>query len=142
MSHEYDTCPAGTWVPIPQTENQFHEDIIGPATEVVESPPKFQYARGYGQIGYDQPMLQVLPTEEIMSYEYYTWPAGTSVLIPQTENQCNEDFLRPTSEVVEPPAKFEYASDYEQPIFRVLVGEEVIIYEYGTWPAGTRVSIA
>jgi hypothetical protein len=208
MSHEYDTWPADTWVPIPQTENQFNEDIMGPTTEVVEPPAQFQYARGYGQMDYEQPMFQVLPTEEIMSHEYNTWspgtlvpipqaenqfngvkvstsevleppaqfeyaggcgqmdceqpmfqvlqmegimsheydnwPASTWLPIPQAENQFNEDIMRPTTEVVEPPAQFQYARgygqmDYEQPMFQVVMAEEIVTYEYSTWPAGSWV---
>jgi hypothetical protein len=77
-------------------------------TEVVEPPTKYEYARCYGQMDYEQSMFQVLPTEEIMSHEYDTWPAGTRVPIPQTEYQFN-DIMEPTSELVEPPTQFEYA---------------------------------
>jgi len=72
-------------------ENQFHEDVMGPTSEVVEPPAQFEYTRGYEHMDCQQPMLQVLPTEQIMSHEYYTWPAGTWVSIPQTENQFHED---------------------------------------------------
>jgi hypothetical protein len=92
---------------------------------------------------YEQPIFQVLPTEEIMSCEYDTWPAGTRVPIPQAENQFNEDIMGARSEVVEPPTQFEYTRgygqmDYEQPIFQVLPIEEIMSHEYDTWPAGTR----
>jgi len=127
MSYECDTWPAGTRMPIPQAETRFNEDIMGPS-------PQFELTRGYEYMDYEQPMLQVLPTEE-MSQEYDTCPAGTWVPIPQTENQFHEDVIGPTSEVVEPPAQFEYARDYEQHMFRILMAEEVIIYGYGTWPA-------
>ena len=89
-------------MPIPQAENQFNQDIMGPTSEVVEAPTQFEYARGYGQMDYEQPIFQVLPIEEIMSHEYDTWPAGT-----RAENQFNEDIIGP--EVVEPPTQFEYA---------------------------------
>ena len=79
MSHDRDIWPAGTWVPIPQTENQFNEDIMGPTSEVVEPPAQFEYARGYGKMHYEQPMFQVLMAEEIITYDYGTWPAGTWV---------------------------------------------------------------
>ena len=139
MSHEYDTWPAGTRVPIPQAENQFNQDIMGPTSEVVEAPTQFEYARGYGQMDYEQPIFQVLPIEEIMSHEYDTWPAGT-----RAENQFNEDIIGP--EVVEPPTQFEYARgygqmDYEQSMFQDLMAEEIITHDYGTWPAGTSVPI-
>jgi hypothetical protein len=39
MSHEYDSWPAGgVWVPIPQTENQFDKNVMGPTSEMVEPP--------------------------------------------------------------------------------------------------------
>lgn len=60
------------------------------------------------------PMFQVLPAKEFITHEYGTWPAGTCVPILQAENPFNEDTMGQTSEVVEPPAEFEYASDYGQ----------------------------
>ena len=69
------TWSAGTWVHIPQEENQFN-DVMGPTSEVLEPPAQFEYDRGYEHMHYEQPMFQVLPTEEIMSYEYNTWSAG------------------------------------------------------------------
>jgi hypothetical protein len=51
-------------------ENQFHEDVMGPTSEVVEPPAQFECTRGYEHMNYEQPMLQVLPTEEIMSHKY------------------------------------------------------------------------
>jgi hypothetical protein len=88
-------------------------------------------------------MFQILPAKEFITHEYGTWPAGTWVPI-QAENPFNEDTMGQTSEVVEPPAEFEYARDYgqmdyEQPIFKVLPAEEIITYGCGTWPAGTWV---
>jgi hypothetical protein len=59
-------------VPISQTENQFNEEFMGPTSEVVEPLAQFQYARGYGQMGYEQPMFQFMPTKEIMSHEHDT----------------------------------------------------------------------
>jgi len=67
----------------------------------------------YVQMGYEQPTSRILPTKEIMSHEYDTWPAATWVPIPQRENQFNEDVMGPTSEVVEPPSQFEYSGGYE-----------------------------
>jgi hypothetical protein len=133
-------------VPIPQLENQFHEDIIGPTSEVVEPPLQIEYTRGYGQMDYEQPMFQVLPTEEIMSYEYDTWPAGTWVPIPQTENQFHEDVIGPTSVVLEPRPQFEYTRGYghtehEQHMFQVLPTKEIMSHEYDMFPAVTWVPI-
>jgi len=144
MSDEYDTWPAAAWVPIPQTENQFNEDIIGPTSKVVKPSAQFEYARGYGQTGYEQPTSEFLPTEQIMSDENLTWPAATWFPIPQTENQFNEDVMGPTSEVVETPAQFEYSGgygqmEYEQPMFQFLMAKEIITYDHGTWPVGTWV---
>jgi hypothetical protein len=144
ITYEYGTWPADTWVPIPQTENQFHEDVVEPTSEVVEPPAEFKYARGYGQMDYEQPMSQILPTEEILTYDYGTLPADTWMPIPQTGNEFLEDVMEPTSEVVEPPAQFEFAGvfgqmDYEQPIFQILMAKEIITYDYGTWPVGTWV---
>jgi len=68
------------------TENQFNEDVMGPTPEVVEPPPQFEYARGYGQMGYEQSTSQILPTEQIMSAENDTWPAATWVPKSQTGN--------------------------------------------------------
>lgn len=56
--------------------------------------------------------------------------------ILQAENTFNEDTMGQTSEVVEPPAEFEYARDYgqmdyEQPMFQVLTSEKIISYDYG-----------
>jgi hypothetical protein len=96
MSHECDAWPSDTCVPIPQTENQFNEDIMGQTSEVMEPPAQFEYAGGYGQLDYEQPTSQILPTEEIMSHECDTWPADTCVPKPQTENQFNEDIVEPT----------------------------------------------
>lgn len=64
--------------------------------------------------------------------------------ILQAENAINEDTMRQTSEVAEPPAEFEYARDYEQmdneqPMFKVLPAKGIITYDYGTCPAGTWV---
>jgi hypothetical protein len=72
-------------VPIPQAEKQFNENIMEPTTEVVEPSTQFEYARGYGQMDYEQSMFQVLPTEEIMSRKYDTWPVSTRVPISQAE---------------------------------------------------------
>jgi len=69
MSDENDTWPAATWVPIPQIENEFNEDVMGPTLEVVEPPVQFYYAIGFVQMGYEQPTSQILPTEEIMAHE-------------------------------------------------------------------------
>ena len=85
---------------------------MGPTSEVVQPPPEFEYARDHGQMGYEQPTSQILPTKEIMSHEYDTWSAATQFPIPQTENQFNEDVMGPTSEVVEPPAQFDYPLSY------------------------------
>ena len=71
------------------TENQFNEDVMGPTPEVVETPAQFEYARGYGQMGYEQSTSQILPTEQIMSDENDTWPAATWVPKSQTENHFN-----------------------------------------------------
>ena len=87
---------------------------MGPTSEVVEPPAQIEYARGYGQIGYEKPTSQILPTEEIMSHEYDTCAAVTWVPIPQTENEFNENVMGPTSEVVEPPAQFAYDMRYVQ----------------------------
>jgi len=38
VSDENDTWPAGTWVPIPQMENEFNEDVMGQTSEVVGPP--------------------------------------------------------------------------------------------------------
>jgi len=65
-----DIWPAGSWVPIPQTENQFNEDVIGPTSEMVEPPAQFEYVMSYVQMGYEQPTSQILTTEEVMSHEY------------------------------------------------------------------------
>jgi len=127
MSHEYDTWPAGSWVLIPQTENQFNEDVMGPTSEVVEPPGQFEYAMSYVQMDYEQPTSQILPTEEIMSHEYDTWPAGTCVPIPQTENKFNEDILGPTSEVLEPQAQFEYAMSYVQLGYEQLTSQSELL---------------
>ena len=64
--------------------------------------------------------------------------------ILQAENPFNEDTMEQTSEVVEPPAAFEYARDYgqmdyEQPMFKVLLAKEIITYDCVTWSAGTWV---
>jgi hypothetical protein len=130
MAYEYNTWSAGTRVPIPHAENQFNEDIIWPTSEVLEPTAQFEYARGYGHMDYEQPMFQFLPMEEIMSHESNTWSAGTWVPIPQAENQFNEDVIWTTSEVLKPPAQFEYARgyghmDYEQPMFQFLPMEEM-----------------
>jgi hypothetical protein len=92
---------------------------------------------------FGQPKFQVLPAKEFITQEYSTWPAGTWVTIKQAENLFNEDTMGQTGEVVEPPAEFEYATDYgqmayEQPMLKFLPAEEIITYEYdyGTWPAG------
>jgi hypothetical protein len=92
---------------------------------------KLYYARGYGQMDYEQPIFQVLPTEKIMSHEYDTWPVGTRVSIPQAEHQFNQKIMGPTSEVVEPPTQFEYARcyaqmDYEQPMVQVLPTNKIM----------------
>jgi len=97
-----------------KTEKQFNEDVMGQISEVVEPPAQFEHARGYGQMGYKQHKYQVLPTEEIVAHEYDTWPAATWVPIPQRENQFNEDVMGPISEVVEPPAQFDYSMSYVQ----------------------------
>jgi hypothetical protein len=141
MSHEYETWPAGTWVPIPQRDSKY-EDIAESTSEVVEPPPQFDYSRDYGQVDYQQPMFQFLPTEG-MSYEYETWPAGTWVPIAQRDSQFNEVYTGSTYEVVEPPPQFDYSRgygqvDYEQPMFQSLPTEEMS-YEYDTWPVGTWV---
>jgi hypothetical protein len=78
-----------------KTENQFNEDVVGLTLEAVEPPAKFEHAMGCGQMDYEQTMFQVLPTEEIMSHGYDTFPAGTLVPIPQTENKFNEDIMGP-----------------------------------------------
>jgi len=48
----------------------------------------------------EQPTSHVLPTKEITSHESDTWPAGTSVPVPQTEDEFNEDVVGSTPEVV------------------------------------------
>jgi hypothetical protein len=78
-SLEYDTRPAGTGVPIPQTENEFNENVVGPTPEMVELRTHFEYSRSYGHMYYEQPTFQVLMGDEIISHEYGTWPAGTWV---------------------------------------------------------------
>jgi len=65
MAHEYDTWPSATWVPIPQRENQFNEDVMGPTSEVVEPPAQFDYSVSYVQMGYDQPTSQIPPTNKL-----------------------------------------------------------------------------
>jgi hypothetical protein len=72
-SHESDTWPAGTWVPLPHTDNEFNEDVVGPTSEVVEQLAQFEYAKGYGQMDYEQLMFHFLLIEEITSLEYDTW---------------------------------------------------------------------
>jgi len=47
--------------------------------------------------------------------------------------------MGPTSEVEEPPAQFAYTRGYGQSMFQVLIAEEIIMYDYGTWPVGTLV---
>jgi hypothetical protein len=78
VAHECDT-----WVPIPlpiaERNNQFHEDVVEPLKEVVEPPAKFADARGYEHMDVDEPMSQILMTEEIIRYDYGTWTTGTSV---------------------------------------------------------------
>jgi len=37
---------------------------------------------------------------------------GAKQTMKKTENQFNEDVMEPMSEVLEPPAQFEYARDY------------------------------
>jgi hypothetical protein len=81
-------------------------------------------------------MFQVLAAKEFITHEYGTWSAGSWMPILQAVNAFN-DTMRQTSEVVEPPGEFEYASDYghmdyEQPMFQVLPAED-----YGTWTAGS-----
>ena len=115
MSDEYDTWPEGSWVPILKTENQFNENVMGPTSEVVEPPAQFQYAGGYGQTDYEQPMFQVLLTEDIMSHEYDTWPASIFVPIPKRENQFNEDIMGPISEVVESLAQLSMPGTMSSP---------------------------
>jgi len=82
--------------------------------------------------------------EEIVMHDYGTWPAGTSLPIPQAVNKFNQDITGPTSELVEPPAHFEYSGgygqmDYEQPMFQFLMTKEIITFDYDTWPVGTWV---
>ena len=144
MSDEYDTWQAATWVPIPQVENEFTNDILGPTSEVVEPSAQFEYASGCGQMGYEQPTSQIQPTKDIMSDKYDTWRAATWVPIPQIENEFNGDVLGPTSEVVETPAQFEYDISYvqlgyEEPTSQVFPTEEIMIHEYDTWQAATWV---
>ena len=122
------------------TENQFDEDIMGPTSEVVETPTQFEYASGYGQMGYEQPTSHIFPTEEIMSDEYDTWPAATWVPIPQIENESNEDVMGPTSGVLEPPAHFTYSMSYVQMGYEQLASQ-IMSPEYDTCPAGSWVPI-
>jgi len=79
MSDKYDTWRAATWVPIPQIENEFNGDVLGPTSEVVETPAQFEYDISYVQLGYEEPTSQFFPTGEIMSNEYDTWRAATWV---------------------------------------------------------------
>ena len=144
MSDEYDTWQAATWVPIPQVENEFTNDVLGPTSEVVETPAQFEYDISYVQMGYEQPTFQIFPTGEIISYEYDTWAAATWVPIPQIENEFNEYILGPTSEVVETPAQFEYDISYvqlgyEEPTSQFFPTGEIMSNEYDTWRAATWV---
>jgi hypothetical protein len=123
-------------VPIPQTENEFNENVVGPTPEVVEQPTQFEYGRSY-----EQSTSQIVSTEEITSPEYDTWPAGTWVPIPQTENEFNENVVGPTPEVVEQPTQFEYGRSYEQSTSHIVSTEEITSPEYDTCPAGTWVPI-
>jgi hypothetical protein len=99
---------------------RIYEDIVEPTSKVVELPAKFEDARGMGRWILNSPSSSS-SKEEIKSHEYDTRPAGTWVPIPDRK-RINEDIMRPTLEVVEPPAQFEYARGYgqmdnEQPMF-------------------------
>jgi hypothetical protein len=94
---------------------------------------------------YEQPMFHFLMAEEIVTHDYGTWPAGTTLPIPQEENQFNLYIIGPISKLVEPPAQFEYSGGYgqmvyEQPMFQFLMAKEIITYGYDTWPVGTWVT--
>jgi len=101
------------------------------ASGSVNPPASFVCTEGFGQ-----PRFQVLPAKEFITHEYGTWPAGTWLPILQAENPFSEGNMGQTSEVVEPPAEFEYARDYgqrdyDQPMFKVLPAKEIITYYYG-----------
>jgi len=78
------------------------------ASGSVDLPASFVCTEEFGQ-----PMFQVLAAKEFITQEYGTWSAGSWMPILQAENAINEDTMRQTSEVAEPPAEFEYARDYE-----------------------------
>jgi len=73
----------------------------------VDPPASFVCTEEFGQ-----PVFQVLAAKEFITHEYGTWSAGSWMPILQAENAINEDTMRQTSEVVEPPAAFEFARDY------------------------------
>jgi len=123
---EIDTSPAGTLVPLPQIENEFNEDVMGPIWEAVEPPEQFDYATAYEHMHSEQPTSHIRATEEITSQEYDTWPSGTWVSVPQRENGFGEDVMGPISEVMELQAQFDYASGfehmhYERPLFQFVM---------------------
>ena len=85
------------------TENQFKDDVMGPTSEVVETPAQFEYSGGYGQMEYEQPMFQFQMTNPVFTYYYDGWPVGTWVPTLHRDNPfCGDLQYSPQLEWMNP----------------------------------------
>ena len=81
---------------------------------MVESPPQFEYARGYGQMDYEQPMFLVLISEEIVMYDYGTWPVGTWVPTLHRYNPfCGDSVGQMPPGYLQYPPQLEWMNTYQ-----------------------------
>jgi len=114
MAHEYDTWPAATWFPIPQRDNQFNEDVMGPTSEVVETPAQFEYSGGYGEMEYEQPMFQYQMTNAVFTYYYDGWPVGTWVPTLHRDNPfCGVSVGQMAPGYLQYPPQLEWMNPYQ-----------------------------
>jgi len=114
VAHEYDTWPAATWVPIPQRDNQFNEYVMGPTSEVVETPAQFEYSGGYGLMEYEQPMFQFQMTNAIITYYYDGWPVGSWVPTLHRDNPfCGDSVGQMAPGYLQYPPQLEWMNPYQ-----------------------------
>ena len=96
------------------TENQFNEDVMGPTSEVVETPAQFEYSGSYGQMEYEQPMFQFQMTNGVITYYYDGWPVGAWVPTLHGDNPfCGDSVGQMAPGYLQYPPQLEWMNPYQ-----------------------------